>query len=427
MERHLRTNKKHFDKNDVQFGFGYKFLYLFAFCLIIFGLSQNNPYEIFLGLKKQILSPDALITDYIALSGIGASFVNAGLILMIFGLILFWQKMRLTGAHMAGLFIICGFSFFGKNLLNIWFPFAGVYLFAKYRREPFTHYIIPALFSTGLAPVVSEILFYPDINLYLAISLATFSGIALGFVVAPVASHIINSHQGLNLYNVGFSASLIGTLYISVLKSKGFEFEKRMLWSSGNNLLLASFLIVLFLLVILLGFILNGKSFSRYSNILSYPGRLVSDFLILEGKEISFINMGIMGLLSTIYILVIGGEINGPTIAGIFTIMGFSSFGKHPKNAFPIVLGVVIAATALEFKLNDPSLQLAALFGTALAPVAGEFGFFWGIFAGFFHAALSQYMGVLHSGIVLYNNGFSTGLVAAVLAPIIEIIRKDDY
>ena len=41
-------------------------------------------------------------------------------------------------------------------------------------------------------------------------------------------------------------------------------------------------------------------------------------------------------------ILATGGDLNGPTLGGILTIMGFSAFGKHARNITPIMLGVVI-------------------------------------------------------------------------------------
>ena len=63
--------------------------------------------------------------------------------------------------------------------------------------------------------------------------------------------------------------------------------------------------------------------------------------------------------------------------------------------------------------------MLAALFGTTLAPIAGRFGWAWGLVAGFVHSSVAQTVGQLHGGLVLYNNGFAAGLVASILAPLI--------
>ncbi len=67
--------------------------------------------------------------------------------------------------------------------------------------------------------------------------------------------------------------------------------------------------------------------------------------------------------------------------------------------------------------------MLAALFGTTLAPIAGRFGWHWGIVAGFEHSSVAQTVGQLHGGLVLYNNGFTAGLVAAVLLPVMLALR----
>jgi tetrahydromethanopterin S-methyltransferase subunit F len=67
---------------------------------------------------------------------------------------------------------------------------------------------------------------------------------------------------------------------------------------------------------------------------------------------------------------------------------------------------------------------LAALFGTTLAPIAGRFGWHWGLVAGFVHSSVVQTVGQLHGGLVLYNNGFAAGLVAAVLLPVILALRS---
>ena len=86
------------------------------------------------------------------------------------------------------------------------------------------------------------------------------------------------------------------------------------------------------------------------------------------------INMGVNGLIGMAFILATGGDLNGPTLGGILTIMGFSAFGKHARNITPIMLGVVIGGVFMHFDINQSSVQLALLFGTTLAPISGYFG-----------------------------------------------------
>ncbi|HOC80907.1 MAG TPA: DUF1576 domain-containing protein, partial [Bacilli bacterium] len=55
-------------------------------------------------------------------------------------------------------------------------------------------------------------------------------------------------------------------------------------------------------------------------------------------------------------------------------------------------------------------------FVTALAPIAGQFGLIYGLLAGFLHLLISPYALLLQGGFDLYNNGFTAGLVAGVVA-----------
>ena len=64
----------------------------------------------------------------------------------------------------------------------------------------------------------------------------------------------------------------------------------------------------------------------------------------------------------------VGGELNGPVIGAIFTIVGFAAYGKHPRNIVPIMAGVFLGSLAKPWNVDDPSILLAALFvGTLLA------------------------------------------------------------
>lgn len=97
--------------------------------------------------------------------------------------------------------------------------------------------------------------------------------------------------------------------------------------------------------------------------------------------------------------------------------MGFSAFGKHARNILPIMVGVVIGGVCMHWRINNPSVQLAMLFGTTLAPISGYFGWPFGILAGFLHSSVVLHAGTPVEGVNLYNNGYSGGLLAIVLYP----------
>ncbi|MBM5816871.1 MAG: DUF1576 domain-containing protein [Cyanobacteria bacterium K_Offshore_surface_m2_239] len=49
-------------------------------------------------------------------------------------------------------------------------------------------------------------------------------------------------------------------------------------------------------------------------------------------------------------------------------------------------------------------MQLTALVSTNLAPIAGRFGWGWGIVAGFIHSSAAMFVISFHGGLYLYNN-----------------------
>ena len=92
----------------------------------------------------------------------------------------------------------------------------------------------------------------------------------------------------------------------------------------------------------------------------------------------------------------------------------------------PVAFGVILAVVLLGLDISSTGIIISVLFSTTIAPIAGAYGFFIGVCAGMLHLALVTNIGVIHGGINLYNNGFSGGLVAGVLVPIIEAFKKGD-
>ncbi len=398
---------------------------MYGIAFLLFGLLMDSPSAIVKGLYRIIIAPDVLITDYVAVGGIGATFVNSGLLTLVTVYVFYRLKINLTGASFSTIWIVSGFALFGKNIFNVWFIVLGVWLYGRYQREKFNKYVYIAFLGTSLAPIITLVMFGLNLPRPVGIPLGILIGLSIGFILPALAPYLMKFHQGFNLYNIGFTAGILGTIISSLFKSYGLTSQGQMIWSTGNNLVLSKFLIPLFLSMIIFAFIFNRSVHKEWKNILDYSGRLVSDFVLLEGLAPSLLNMGISGILSTMYVLMISADLNGPTIGGIFTIVGFSAFGKHIKNMTPIVCGVLLGSLTKVWHITDPAIVLATLFGTTLAPIAGEFGWKYGILAGFIHSSVVLNVGYLHSGFNLYNNGFSGGIVAAILIPIIEALRKD--
>ncbi len=106
--------------------------------------------------------------------------------------------------------------------------------------------------------------------------------------------------------------------------------------------------------------------------------------LQVRGGAAVMINMGVNGLVTMLFVVMVGGDLNGPTIGGIFTVVGFSATGKHLRNILPVMAGVLIASEAKAGTSPTHRRSLALLLSTTLAPIAGEFGIIAGVIAGFF-------------------------------------------
>jgi hypothetical protein len=327
----------------------------------------------------------------------------------------------LNGSTLVTVSLMAGFSLFGKNVVNIWPILLGSWLYAKAKREPFSKYVSTALLATSLAPLVTYAALSGKTRLWLGAAV----GIVIGFLIPPLAAYTFRIQNGMNLYNTGFACGLLGMVLVSVLKSYGGEPETASYWATGYNLQLGLAMAAVCVGLIVWALVFYGKEAVRgYRHLLHTTGRAPSDYLRTFGTGPVMLNMGVNGLLATGYILLIGGDLNGATIGGVFAVIGFSAYGKHARNIIPVMAGVLLGSVLNHAATDTPALQLAGLFGTTLAPFAGLFGWPFGVLAGFLHSSVVLFAGSPLEGFNLYNNGFSGGLVAMVLYPVLTALVR---
>ena len=383
----------------------------------------NEHENIFIGMYKIITSPAVLVTDFMEVGGIGAAFLNAILIFSFNFFLVKSFKVKINGITIAAFFTVFGFSFFGKNILNILPFYLGGILYSIYTSTDFSEHIVPIAFSSALAPFVSSVAFYGEISYETSYINAILIGVLIGFIVVPLARSLYDFHEGYDLYNLGFTAGILGSVIIAVLKLYHFEIKPQFLLSNEYDMPLKVLCSSLFSSLIIIGFYINDNSFSGYFSLIKDDG-YKSDFTKKYGYGLTFINMGIMGFISIGFVTITGQAFNGPVLAGIFTVVGFSANGKTVFNTFPVLIGVLLAS--LGSKGSTFTLAISGLFGTALAPISGVFGPIAGIIAGWLHLAVVQNVGLVHGGLNLYNNGFSAGIVAGFLLPIFNMITDNN-
>ncbi|MGE5486072.1 MAG: DUF1576 domain-containing protein [Ignavibacteriales bacterium] len=380
------------------------------------------------GLRRLLMSPGLLITDYVMVGGLGAALVNAGIVGLVgVGMTVAWG-VRPAGSQVAGVLTMTGFAFFGKNVFNIMPILAGFYLNALVHRRPFSEFLTSAMFGTALAPVVSQAVY----GLGWGWIPAALVGITVGFLLPVMAPVMYRGHNGLNLYNMGLTAGILGMVLFALKSGFAVQFSPVLLWSVHRSFWLGWMFFLLFGAMCAAA-VIWSKGFPRqYLRILKSDGRLPTDFSAIAGWPATLFNMGLVGYIGWAYVLLSGGAFNGPSVGGLLTMVGFAAYGKQPRTIVPVMVGVLVASLATVWETSSPGLQLAALFGTALAPVAGVFGPIAGFFAGFIHAALVMNVAWLHGGMNLYNNGFSAGIVATLFCgawPAVTALcaRIDDF
>lgn len=396
-----------------------------AVLLMLLGIVLDEPADILPGLYRIVTMQDLLITDYVYIAGVGATLINAGLVTIVSILIIRLTKDPLNGFTLVEMGLMAGFSLFGKNLFNIWPIILGTWLYARYQKESFGKYAGVALLATSLSPLVSYMALG---SIHASLPLGILTGVLVGFILPSLSAYTYKIQNGLNLYNMGFACGLFAMMIVPVLTAFGDHPDSALYWATGYNVTFSIVLTILCAGFILTGFFFSGMPpwavWAGYRRLLSTTGRAPSDYLRMFGGGPVLVNMGVNGLLGMGYIFLVQGDLNGPTLGGIFTIIGFSAFGKHALNILPVMLGIYLGAYGMHLTPDYPSLQLAGLFGTTLAPIAGHFGWPYGVLAGFIHSALVLQTGGPVAGLNLYNNGFSGGLIAIVLYPTITAIAR---
>ncbi len=388
---------------------------------LVFGILADGPRSSLEGFLRLQVSPTRLMSDFTAMEGTGAAFVNAACVGLLGLLVLRLNRISLSGPTTAALFTMIGFALFGKTLLNCIPIIIGVSLAALIVGKQPKEYTLIAMFGTALGPIVSYVAFEMGLPLAFALPASMLIGVMTGILLPPLALTMLHLHQGYNLYNVGLTAGFIGLFAASIPNAGGRDISTIAEWGLTADPWLILIVPILSVFAIAAAFVCcGGKAWKEFLAIQKLPGRLPSDFCDLEGPGGALLNAGILGLMYSAYIAIIGAPFNGPVIGGLMTVVGFGFFGKNPRNVYPVFIGLLLAALLFGKNLTESWVVLAFLFGTALAPLAGEFGLFVGIAAGFLHLVIVERSGTWHGGMNLYNNGFAGGLTATLIVAVIE-------
>ena len=415
-------------------------------------LLWNNLWDIFTG-------PSKLVTDYFSLGCLASTLFNAGICGSACTLIILVTRARTNSTTFAAYILVIAHCFYGLNFINMWPPFIGVLVYCLIKKVPIKNNLHIAMFSTALAPFISDFLFYyPPGSSFkigsfsvLGIILSIAFGIVAGFLVPALLPGTSAMHRGYNMYKAGLAIGILGIfVYCFLYKTFGVaphdtgfashaEFEA---FGSIYYVFMNAFFAVIFSIALILGYFRNGKSFRNYRRLTSCSGYGL-DFADKFGLPLCLINFGVYGFCILAYLNIIfwlptvfpflpeGVGFTGPTVGVTFAALTFSADGQHPKNVAPIALGYtalfalvcgvcLVAGAEIPWTLSTQAYINGLAFATGLCPIAGSYGFKYGVLAGLVSAIICTSTAAMHGGFVLYNGGFNAGLAAIILIPIFD-------
>ena len=443
------------------------FITLLTLCLFIsvplsIWVTGIDTAEFFENLLGILTGPSNLAVNYFALGCLSSTLFNAAICGLACTLILLISRVQANATTFAGYMLIIAHCFYGLNFVNMWPPFIGVLIYSRLAKKSFSENLPVAMFSTALAPFFTDFLFYypPGRSLtvggvsVLGVFMCIAFGVVLGFLVPAILPGTSKMHRGFSMYKAGLSIGLLGIfVYCFLYKTFGIEPHGIVVDPNPHGegfgepyyVFINVFFSVIFVSTIILGYHLNGKSFKNYRKLLSCSGYGL-DFADKFGMPLCLINFGIYGLCILLYLNVIfvlplifpfipaGVGFTGPTAGVVLAALTFSADGQHPRNVAPIALGYTalsvvvsvicaIAGVELPWALSSQGYVTALAFATGLCPIAGVYGFKYGVIAGLVSAIVCTSTASMHGGFVLYNGGFNAGLTALTLIPILDFYK----
>ena len=439
------------------------FMSLFFLVSVPIAVIYTKEWNFFQNLWTIFTSPCRSTMDYFALGGLGSTLFNVAICGLFTNAIIYISGVRANAKTLAGYMLIVSHAFNGLNFLNMWTPFLGVLLFCIVMKKKISENIHIAFFATALAPFVSELLFrYPignadpsgtQIN-WVGIIIAIVCGIAVGFVVLPLLPGTTAMHREYNLYKAGLAIGMMGifiyafmynTLGIPLPEATPINNPEYYAMPYAYRSFMNIFYLILFGATFIAGFCLRHGKIKDYKKLLKCTG-YGTDFVDKFGMPMCFINIAIYGLLFVVYLNIVfvlpsifpflpaGVGFTAPAVGAVLGALTFASDGQHPKNVFPIVVGyatlqvivIVICLAAglpIPWTLSTNAYIRGLAFATGLCPIAGKYGFKYGVIAGILSAVICTVTSSMHGGFVLYNGGFTAGLTALIMIPLLDYYK----
>ena len=413
--------------------------WLFAAACLLAAIAMPDRGQMVEGMLRLCTLPYQSANSYFdaANGGFAGTFLNAAIVCAVCAAIYSRPGSKPDGVSVLAFFLTAGFCFWGITVLNIWFCFAGVLIGCLIRKVKFYTQGNVFLFSTGIAPLMTDLLIrYPGaesrgVTLFGAV-LTLLVCTVIGLILPAGLAHSPKVHKGYDLYSaavpVGLTAFFLRAVLYRVLGGTlpdGVGVGA----GDGNWAVCNIFCIAVFVLALVLGLGLGG-SFRQYGELLKDSG-FGADYGAKYGAGTAILNFAIYGLFIMLYYNLIGAKWNAATLGCVFCMVCCCFKGSHPANVWPIMAGYVAAAfltkalcaalgTDFTTAINAQALVIGLCFANGLSPVAGSYGWLAGVVFAMLHYGLVTSVPFTHGGFLLYNGGFTAGLVCCLFLPVVE-------
>ncbi len=412
------------------------FFAYFSLCFLVAACFMPDRAELLPGLWRILSSPTKASTNFFSVGGYAATFFNMGLVgLICTGLYCIPGE---KADHAATLVTILTTSFgsWGIHILNMWPTIFGVILYCFLKKKPLGNYTNAMLFSTGLAPFMSELMLrYPDHTTIgftpTGVLLALGVGLVVGLFLPAGLDHSPRIHKGLAIYSaalpVGMTAFLLqGFLY----RAMGVEVPQAV----GDIHVASPFIVNTFCLLMFGSFLLGaygmGLRLKDHFRFIQDPNH-VKCVTASYGNAMFLMNAGLYGLYILLYYNVIGAEFNGITFGILFGMLSTCNAGSNPGNVWPFMTGYALASKLSQLLsylaggtftqyLHSQAMMVGLCFANGLTPISDTYGWRYGMFAAVLHYYMVTTVPNLHGGFCLYNGGFTAALVCILLIPPLE-------
>ena len=421
------------------------FFAFFAAAFLIAAAVMPDRASMFSGLWQILSQPSKLSTNYFAIGGYAATFLNMGLVELICLTLYVVFRGTPTNVSTLAFVLTLGFGSWGINILNIWPTIFGVMIYCLVKKEKFGANVNAMLFSTGIAPLITDLMIrYPNaeavgFNLE-GILISLLVGFVIGFFLPAGLANSPKVHKGFDLYSaalpVGMTAFFLNaTLYktLGVALPAGADAAQLQV---ASRLTVNTFCLILFGLCVVFAFVLGCRP-KDYWRLLIDPA-LVTNFSSTYGNSVFLMNVGMFGLFILGYYNLIGASFNGVTFGIIFCMLSTCNSGSHPGNVWPIMLGYILASTVcgwisplvggtFSFAVNAQAICVGLCYANGLSPIADKYGWRYGVLAAVMHYLLVTSVPTLHGGFCLYNGGFTAALICIILVPELERFSRDKF